>query len=142
MYAGSLAAGIRVRIGGPAWAHFRRATDIYRYGGGSCQGCLGDWYERTYIYNRPAWQWQYVTITHDQGDQTGNNDKFYINGVGGALPSQTKKTCGGSAANINIGQLLTGDIDDLRLSNRVLTPVEVLKLYQTSVYQQVIIPPP
>jgi hypothetical protein len=77
--------------------------------------------------------WQHVAVTYDG---TGAPPNFYINGINSPLATSTGTLNASTTRNVNIhvgddydGDYFNGQIDDLRVYNRVLAPGEIRQLF-------------
>jgi len=84
-----------------------------------------------------AGQWSHVVVTYDRSSTT-NDPVIYVNGVAQSVTeiSTPTGTAVNESSNLYVGYdgyvYASGAIDDFRLYNRILSPTEVTKLYQTS----------
>jgi hypothetical protein len=105
--------------------------------------------EKTLSFSQSTW-YNYI-ITYD-GSGLASGIEFYINGVDGNFPSETRGTYNGTSntsQNLIIAtedgdltKTLDGKIDELHIwKNRELTPTEVLTIYNTENAGKSILPP-
>jgi len=83
----------------------------------------------------PLSQWRHVVAT---ADGVGGTKAFWVNGAMVGSTNMTGPACVGNHYRLQVGRLadgflstdfFLGDIDDLRIYNRALTPAEIQKLY-------------
>ncbi|MEM4134511.1 MAG: LamG-like jellyroll fold domain-containing protein, partial [Candidatus Micrarchaeia archaeon] len=109
---------------------FRLYTDSNGYP--TCQ--VGDT-GNTAVYSStlPNNTWSHLICTYD-----GSNIKLYLNGSQVASNSRTGSITSSNSTNVNIGQRsnaserYAGQIDDVRIYNYALTPVQIKNLYNES----------